>query len=318
MTTVNAPAPLLSVVIPTYRRPHLLQQCLEALTRQQLPSSAFEVVVVDDGSERPPRDVVAQFAGRLQLRLIEQQNAGPAAARNAGAHAARATHVVFTDDDCLPDPAWLTAIAARIASDPDAAIGGRIVNALPDRLCSTASQLLIDFLYRWHNASPVASQFVVTANVAVSRRAFIELGGFDESFPLAAAEDRDFCERWIAARHRMLYCAEAVVHHGHALGFASFCRQHCNYGRGAHHLHVARTGRGVRGFRLESLRFYGTLILAPYHGTRARSAPLLSALLILSQAAYAYGYATERWSSRARTRPRTSSATPPMARNVQS
>ena len=291
-------APALTVVIPTYQRPQLLQACLDALTHQQLPSTDFEVVVVDDGSDCPPRDVVAQYAGRLQLRLIEQRNAGPAAARNAGARAARGAHVVFTDDDCLPDSGWLIAIANCLVLDPDVAIGGRIVNALPDRLCSTASQLLIDFLYRWHNTNPNASCFLVTANVAVSRRAFIDLGGFDESFPLAAAEDRDFCERWLAARHRMVYCADAVVHHSHTLGLLSFCRQHLNYGRGAHHLQVARAGRGVRGFRLESLRFYAKLVLAPYHGNRARRAPVLSALLLLSQVAYAIGYLTERWRTR--------------------
>lgn len=292
------PTPALTVVIPTYQRPKLLHACLDALTRQQLAVTAFEVVVVDDGSDRPPRDVVAHYADRLQLRLIEQRNAGPAAARNAGARAARGAHVVFTDDDCLPDPGWLTAIATCIASHPQAAIGGRIVNALPDRLCSTASQLLIDFLYRWHNIAPDDSCFLVTANVAVGRRIFIDLGGFDESFPLAAAEDRDFCERWLAARYRMVYCPDAVVHHGHALDLSGFCRQHLNYGRGAHHLHIARTARGERGFRLESLRFYGSLILAPYREHPARRAPVLSALLCLSQVAYAIGYIRERWSVR--------------------
>lgn len=293
--------PCLSVVIPSYQRSRELDACLTALARQQLPVTDFEVIVVDDGSASPPRDVVERFAERMQVRLIEQRNAGPAAARNAGARAARGAHVVFTDDDCRPDPHWLTALTACSATHPNAAIGGQIVNALPDRICSTASQLLIDFLYRYHNTNETDSQFLITANVMVPQRTFVEMGGFDESFPLAAGEDRDFCERWLAAPHRMVYCPAAVVHHAHELRITSFCRQHFNYGRGAHHLHRARTRRGQRGLKLESLRFYTGLILAPYHAPQSRRPFALAGLLMLSQVSYAAGYALERWRSRSLT-----------------
>ena len=291
-------APRISVVIPSFQRPHQLDACLAALADQRLSVTEFEVIVVDDGSAAPPRDVVATHAARLSVRLIEQRNAGPAAARNTGARAARASHVVFTDDDCRADPEWLTALAACIATNPGAAIGGRIVNAQPDRSGSAASQQLIDFLYRHHNGDGTSARFLVTANVCVERRAFLALGGFDSSFPLAAAEDRDFCERWLEAGHPMVYCAGAVVHHSHDLTLARFCRQHFNYGRGAHHLHCARARRGQRGIQLESPAFYRDLLLAPFrapHDTPRRRATTLSVLLLLSQLCYAMGYARERW-----------------------
>ncbi len=302
MTDGATRLPRLSVVIPSFERPAQLHACLEALACQCLPAAEFEVIVVDDGSAMPPRDIVATFSERLPVRLLEQQNAGPASARNAGARAARAAHIVFTDDDCRPDPQWLTALTACIATHPDAAIGGRIVNALPDRACSTASQLLIDFLYRFHNSDESDSRFLITANIAVARRPFIEIGGFDDSFPLAAGEDRDFCERWLEVPRRMVYCPGAIVHHAHDLTVSKFCRQHFNYGRGAHHLHRARTRRGQRGFRVESLRFYRDLMLAPYHSLQDRytwsQSAMLSSLLLLSQLSYAIGYALERWRSR--------------------
>ena len=299
-------APRISVVIPSFQRPRQLDACLSALVAQQLPASEFEVIVVDDGSAIPPRDVIAKYSVRLPLRLIEQRNAGPASARNTGARAARGTHVVFTDDDCRADPEWLTALVACIAMHPDAAIGGRIVNALPQRLCSTASQQLIDYLYRYHNRDDSTARFLITANVCVARRTFIALGGFDESFPLAAAEDRDFCERWLDADLPMVYCPGAVMQHAHDLTLVTFCRQHYNYGRGAHHLHRARARRGQGSFRLESLRFYRDLILAPFHTPTSapKNAPrpsrpvTLSVLLMLSQLMYAVGYAVERWRAR--------------------
>ena len=299
MTADAAPCvPRITVVIPSFERPRQLHACLSALADQHLPASDFEVIVVDDGSASPPRDVVTKFAVSLPIRLIEQRHAGPAAARNAGARAARGTHIVFTDDDCRPDPAWLTALLTIIDANPAVAIGGRIVNALPDRLYSTASQQLVDFLYRHHNGDGTDSRFLITANICVAQRTFIGIGGFDESFPLAAGEDRDFCERWLAAQYRMVYCPAAIVHHAHDLTLTSFCRQHFHYGCGAHHLHNARARRGEHGFRLESLRFYRALVLSPFHAPRPRRAFVLSALLMVSQVTYAAGYAFERWRAR--------------------
>lgn len=298
MTGEVSYAPLFSVVIPTYERPRQLDACLRALSAQQYPPSAFEVIVVDDGSKQPPREIVSRFATNVRVRLLEQRNVGPAAARNHGASAARGAHVVFTDDDCQPDPLWLAALGACVAENPHAAVGGRIENALPRRLCSTASQILIDFLYRYYNSKTQSSTFLITANVAFPRLMFEAMGGFDVSFPLAAGEDRDLCERWVGAGHAMVYTNDAVVAHAHDLNLASFCKQHFNYGRGAHHLHRARARRGVRGFRLESLQFYTQLIVAPFRtATTVRSIDL-SALLLLSQLSYAVGYALERvrWS----------------------
>src|SRR5215207_3783671 len=124
--------PTFSVIVPTFQRAASLERCLEALGAQRIERDRFEVIVVDDGSAEPPRAIVRRAAGALDVRLIEQGNAGPASARNAGAGAARGAYVVFTDDDCRPDPGWLHALDAMIARYPGCAIGGRVVNALGD------------------------------------------------------------------------------------------------------------------------------------------------------------------------------------------
>src|SRR5690242_1278529 len=107
---MTSPRPTYSVVVPTYQRGAALERCLDALASQTLERDRFEVIVVDDGSVTPPRAAVARAAASLDVRLIEQANAGPASARNAGARAARGEYVVFTDDDCIPDAGWLRAI----------------------------------------------------------------------------------------------------------------------------------------------------------------------------------------------------------------
>lgn len=287
-------APAYTVVVPTYDRPDGLARCLAALAAQTLPTERFEVVVVDDGGTVPARRVVASVAGALDVRVVEQPNAGPATARNNGAAAARGAYLVFTDDDCRPAEPWLEAIDAMAARHPGCAIGGHVDNALSDGIYSTASQLLIDFLYEYYNADDTGSRFFITSNLALPTEQFRALGGFDTSFPLPAAEDRDLCDRWREAGHAMVYCRDAVVHHAHALGLRSFCRQHFNYGRGAFHLHRARARRGVVPLRVEPLRFYTRLVSYPLGRSSAvRSLPL-AALMALSQAVYVSGYARER------------------------
>lgn len=294
--TVNGAAPRFSVIVPTFDRCDSLARCLTALAAQELERDRFEVLVVDDGGARSPREVVARFRDSLDIRLLEQVNAGPAAARNAGAQASRGDYLVFTDDDCQPDPGWLSELAASATMFPGRAVGGRVDNALNDGLYSSASQELIEFLYEYYNAARDDGRFFITSNLAFPAAQFRALGGFDVTFPLAAAEDRDLCDRWIEQGHSMVYADAAVVRHAHALGLGSFCRQHLNYGRGAYHLHVARARRGVAPLRIEPLRFYARLVAFPLRdgGSGSIRSVVLSALLLVSQVVYAAGYLVER------------------------
>jgi GT2 family glycosyltransferase len=291
--------PFFSVIVPTYQRPDTLAPCLDALAAQELPRERFEVVVVDDGSARPPRAVVARFAAVLDVRLIEQKNSGPASARNAGAAAARGDYLAFTDDDCRPDAHWLAALDEMVALHPRCAIGGRVDNSLANGLYSTASQLLIDFLYEYYNRDDDSGLFFITSNLVFPADGFRALGGFDTSFPLAAAEDRDVCDRWREAGGTMVYAHDAVVHHAHALRLRSFCRQHFNYGRGAYHLHCARARRGEIPLRIEPLTFYTRLVTFPLRRRPAPRSFALAALAALSQGVYVSGYFSERLRNRA-------------------
>lgn len=296
--TVADCKPLISVVIPTFRRPMPIERCLTALAGQDLAREHYEVLVVDDGSEIPPRDIVSRFATEMNVRLIEQANGGPGAARNHGAAEAHGQLLAFTDDDCVPDPQWLTALTQSAARHPGAAIGGRVINALGHGLFSAASQILIEYLYEYYNDEKESARFCITSNLAFPTDAFLRSGGFDRTFPLAAAEDRDMCDRWRENGLALVYDPNAIVRHGHALGLGAFIRQHFTYGRGAHHLHRARSKRGMAAIRVEPMQFYRRLILYPMRIGAGVRAALLSMLMLLSQAAYASGYFLERWWSR--------------------
>lgn len=109
MTAPALPAPLVSVVIPTYQRAPLLERCLESLTEQTLPADQFEVVVVDDGSSDWTALVCSRFAAGLRLRRFWIVNSGISAAKNLGLYSSEAPLVLFFDDDDLAGPGLLEA-----------------------------------------------------------------------------------------------------------------------------------------------------------------------------------------------------------------
>lgn len=291
---IAKPQPLISVVIPTFRRPAQLASCLEALARQDYPRERSEVLVVDDGSGEPPEDVVRRFRPALDVRLLATGHGGPSAARNAGAREARGRFLAFTDDDCEPEPGWLGGLAARLAEMPERLVGGRTVNALPRNLYAAASQALTGYLYDYYGAAHGRAAFFASNNFALPTELFRAVGGFDESFPLAAGEDREFCDRWRARGYELTYAPEAVVRHAHRLTLRSFCRQHFNYGRSAVHFRRARGGRGGGPVKVEPAAFYTGMLRHPFAREPRLRASLLSALFVVSQAANAAGFFCER------------------------
>jgi GT2 family glycosyltransferase len=284
-----------SVIVPTFHRNQRLRDCLKGLSRLDFPRADFEVIVVDDGSLEPPYDEVRGFEPFLQIRLIAlATNWGPATARNEGAAHARGAYLAFIDDDCVPDPDWLAAIDERLRQFPGALVGGGLRNRARENVCAEASHELVQFLYRYYNTDPDNARWFTSANIACPRDQFLSLGGFGTGFPLAAAEDRDLCDRWREAGNLLITAPRAMVDHVRPASIGEFWQQHRRYGRGAHHLHRARARRGAALPNLEPLRFYFALILSPFTSQRGWRAAVLSGLLILSQIGYAAGYYPER------------------------
>jgi GT2 family glycosyltransferase len=286
---------IFSVVVPTRNRSRALHACLDALARQRFSSDAFEVIVVNDGGSEPLAHLEAAFRNRLQCTFLHQPHLGPAAARNRAALQARGEFLAFTDDDCRPAPDWLTRYEQVLRNNSGCLAGGHVVNAAGDR-GSEASQHLVDFLYQTYRDNGVP-RFFTSNNLAISRGNFQSLGGFDESFSMAAAEDRDFCRRWARAGRPMVYLPEAVVHHFHALDTPRFLGQHFRYGRGARLFHIRCAAAGRDAVRIEPPRFYLSLFLYPLRLKNYSSIARLQIwlLFMLSQVANTAGYFYEVW-----------------------
>jgi glycosyltransferase involved in cell wall biosynthesis len=198
--------PLVSVVVPTFRRPKLLERCLRALAVQSLDAAAYEVVVADDAHDTATRAQVERVAAAMRAPLryvVVIGSHGPAAARNAGWRAARGDIIAFTDDDTIPEPRWLACGLAAFAADPGlAAVTGRIVVPV--------SQPPTD--YERNEAGLEGAEFV-TANCFCRREALDAVGGFDERFRAAWREDSDLHFALLEAGRRIARTDEAVVCH---------------------------------------------------------------------------------------------------------
>jgi GT2 family glycosyltransferase len=193
-----------TVVVPTYRRPDLLDRCLSALLAQGLDPGEYEILIADDAAGDETRGQVAKWASRSppEVRYVRPHPArGPAAARNAGWRAARGRFIAFTDDDCVPEPNWLREGLAALEQGP-AAAWGAIRLPLPERPTDYE-----------RNESHLAEAGFVTANCFCRRDVLEAVGGFDERFTMAWREDSDLYFTLVEAGHEVARAPAAVVLH---------------------------------------------------------------------------------------------------------
>ncbi len=113
--------PRVSVVVATFKRAPILARTLEHIVKQQYDPAAFEVIVVDDGSEDGTDDVVRAAAAStpVAIRYFSHENRGPGYTQNRGIRAARGEIVLLVADDIFLAPGALEAHMRRHDSHPD-------------------------------------------------------------------------------------------------------------------------------------------------------------------------------------------------------
>jgi glycosyltransferase involved in cell wall biosynthesis len=264
--------------VPTRDRPQALARCLEALAAQTV-ADTLEVIVVDDGSiaERHVRETVALHR---RAQLVRGAGAGPAAARNAGVQHARGTTLCFTDDDCVPDGEWAERLAEALDRGADAAAGTTLSGG---GALAEASELVA--------RAPAAAaghdgslQFAPSNNLACKSTVF-ETIQFDESYPTAAGEDREWCARLNGAGYVLRLEENARVVHYQDLTLGRYLRQQFRYGQGAHRFR--REGDERRP--LEPASFYTTLLRRAY-----AESFIVGFLVSVAQLATTAGFALSR------------------------
>ncbi len=209
-----------SVVVPAYNAAPCLPECLDALNAQSLGRDHYEVIVVDDGS----RDETGEIALRHGARLVQQANAGQAAARNHGVAEARAEIVAFTDADCVPARTWLSEQIAVFSDEQIVATKG----AYRTRQRSIAARFAqVEYEERYERMSRAPYiDFVDTYAAAYRRAIFLENGGFDTSFPGdSSGEDQELSFRLAEQGRKMIFVPSAIVYHRHPPTVAAYYRR---------------------------------------------------------------------------------------------
>ncbi|MEG4813838.1 glycosyltransferase [Microcoleus sp. K5-D4] len=289
---MNQAKTLFSIIVPTYNRPDKLAACLQSFVNLEYPRDKFQVIVVNDSTEISLQSTISPFQNQLNLILLTQPNSGPAIARNTGSFAATGKFLVFTDDDCTVATDWLQTLETRFSKTPDCLIGGRIINALPDNIYSTASQQLIDYLYSYYNAIPERAKYFTSNNFALPADSFQKIGGFGTTFSFAG-EDREFCHRWLNSGCGAVYAPEVIVYHAHKMTLHKFWQQQFKYGKGAY-LFQQITSKSAENSTLQHPSFYFKLLAYPLAHTPGIKKLLIAALFLLSQAAIAAGLFWEK------------------------
>jgi GT2 family glycosyltransferase len=195
-----------SVVVPTCRRPELLERCLSALVRQSLCQDRYEIIVADDAASPETRAQVERWRGRARASVrhvaMSGKSHGPAAARNAGWRLASAPLVAFTDDDTVPARDWLERGLQVFSDGTIAAAAGRVI--VPLGPAPTDYE---------RDAAGLESAGFVTANCLVRRDVLEAVSGFDERFSLAWREDTDLYFRLLERHCRVAPAPQSVVVH---------------------------------------------------------------------------------------------------------
>lgn len=198
-----------SIIIPTFNGAPRIGSCLEALLKQAAGRD-IEILVVNDGSTDNTADFVARYSG---VRLITQSNAGPAAARNRGALEARGTIILFTDDDCVPMPEWLSAMTDPF-KDSNVVGAKGVYRTRQRRVVARFVQSEYEDKYRLMSDVPNID-FIDTYSAGFRRDRFLEMNGYDISFPVACAEDVEFSYRMSSRGWTMKFAPCAIVYHTH-------------------------------------------------------------------------------------------------------
>ena len=235
----------LSVVVPTIGRPEPLQRCLDSLAA--CDPAPDEVLVVDQSGD-PAVRVVVEAVGGSAFRLVPCAGRGVAAGRNIGLATASNDLVCITDDDCTVPPTWI-GVAGRLAERHSGAIvTGRVLPVGDPRSVPSTKD---DPVARDLSAER-AGGWLFPNNVVLPRDAVVAAGGFDERFgPEEAAEDNEFCYRWLKGGGRLVYEPELFVHHHDWRTPEELERLYVRYARGEGFFYA----KHLRGGDLRVLRF---------------------------------------------------------------
>lgn len=220
-----------SVIVPLYNRPDEIRELLESLTKQEFKD--FEVLVVEDGSERDARDIVTSFSDRLEVRYFWKENERQGFTRNYGFERARGEWLVVFDSDCIIPEDYFTEVEAFLRDHPDVEVYGGPDAAHPSfttvqKAISHAMTSALTTGGIRGGRKTVGAYHPRSFNMGISRNAYEKSGGYRIT---VKGEDIEFSMRLIAHGLRSVLIPQARVYHKRRTDFGQFRKQVEFFGR---------------------------------------------------------------------------------------
>ena len=218
-----------SIIVPVYNRPDEVDELLDSLTRQAY--SNFEVIIVEDGSDTPCKEVCDKYLDRLNLQYFLKKNSGPGQSRNYGAERAKGEYLIILDSDVVLPGNYLKAVDEELTDNPCDAFGGADAShsSFTD-VQKAISYSMTSFFTTGgiRGGKKKLDKFYPRSyNMGIRREVYLKLGGFSK---MRFGEDIDFSYRIVEAGYKCRLFPKAWVWHKRRTDLKKFFRQVYNSG----------------------------------------------------------------------------------------
>ena len=216
-----------SIIIPVYNRPDEVDELLGSLCEQKVKD--FEVIVVEDGSQRDCKAVTEKYADRLDVKYFMKPNSGPGQSRNYGAERAQGDYLIILDSDVVLPPGYLEAVdnshPVHAFGGPDAAHPS--FTPVQKAISYSMTSFFTTGGIRGSKKARLDKFYPRSFNMGIRRDVYLKLGGFSK---MRFGEDIDFSYRIVEAGYNPQLLPEAWVWHKRRTDFRKFFRQVYNSG----------------------------------------------------------------------------------------
>ncbi len=223
-----------SIIVPVYNRPKEIEELLESLTKQDFQENlkdAFEVIIIEDGSEKSSEEIVKSYKNRLNIRYFYKENSGAGASRNFGMQRASGTYFIILDSDVILPTQYLSEVKKGLKQQYTDAFGGA------DAAHSSFTDLQKAINYSMTSVLTTGGirgkkkgigKFQPRSfNLGISKKAFIKTAGFSR---MKAGEDIDLTFRLWENDFETQLIEKAFVYHKRRSTIKQFFKQTFAFG----------------------------------------------------------------------------------------
>ncbi len=225
-----------SVIIPVYNRPEEVDELLDSLTRQHYKD--FEVIVVEDGSTLPCKEIAEKYTDQLQISYYFKPNSGPGTSRNYGVARSQGDYMIILDSDCILPEEYFDAVEKELQTSPcDAFGGGDRAHASFTTIQKAINYSMTSFLTTGgiRGGKKKLDKFYPRSfNFGIRRQVYETLGGFSA---MRYGEDIEFSIRLFKSHYTCRLFPDAWVYHKRRTTLKQFFHQVRHSGEARIHLY---------------------------------------------------------------------------------